>query len=116
VCGVHVDGRYADLRRLVDLGGAVAVATNVNPGSAPCVSLATAMGFAVRACGLTAAEAWVACTANAAAVLGMTDRGAVAPGLRADLVLWACRDEREVPYWVGGPGVDAVICGGEGPI
>lgn len=115
VCGLHVDGRYANLRALVAAGGAAAVATNVNPGSAPSSSLPLAMGLAVRQGGLTPEEALVGCTANAAAVLGLRDRGAVAAGLRADLVLWDCRDPRELAYWLGGPRPIEVIASGATP-
>ena len=88
--GFHVDGRYADGRRFVDAaggGGALAIATNCNPGSAPCHSMPMAIALAVRHLGLTAAEAIAACTVNAAALLGLRDAGTIEPGKRADLVL-----------------------------
>lgn len=113
VCGYHVDGRYANLRRLADCGGAVAIATNMNPGSAPSGSLAMAMGLAVRRCGLLWSEALTAATVNGAAALGLGDRGVICPGARGDLVVWDCGDPREIAYWVGGPPVFAVLCGGE---
>jgi imidazolonepropionase len=111
-CGFHLDGRYAGARPLVDGGGAVALATNLNPGSAPCSSIPMAVALAVRHCGLSASEAITAATANAAAVLGMPDRGIIAPGARADLVLLRHRDERLLAYEFGGDPVDAVVCGG----
>lgn len=120
ICGLHMLGRrgaggmFADLRALVDAGGAAAVATNTNPGSAPSSSMALALGMAVRACGLSPAEAITAGTRNAAAVLGLEDRGAIAPGLVADLLLLRARDERELTYALGAGEslVDAVIVGG----
>src|SRR5690606_12851057 len=60
--GFHVDGRYAGGRRFVDAGGALAIATNCNPGSAPCWSVPMAVALAVRHLGLTAPEAISACT------------------------------------------------------
>lgn len=111
-CGFHVDGRYADARRIVDLGGAVAIASNYNPGSAPCRSMAMAAAIAVRQCGLTPAEAITASTVNAAAVLGLEDRGVIAPGKRADLVLLTHRDERMLAYEFGSSAVETVIVGG----
>jgi imidazolonepropionase len=117
-CGVHMTGRggagamYADLRSLVDLGGACAIATNFNPGSSPCFSMAAAMGAAVRCCGLSCAEAITAGTVNGAAVLGLVDRGAIVAGARADLVLLRCRDEREVCFEFGSDVVDVVVAGG----
>lgn len=105
--------RYADARAVIDAGGAVALATNCNPGTAPCSSMPMAMALGVRKLGLTPGEAIVAGTVNAAAVLGLADRGTVAPGQRADLVILRHRDERELTFEFGGNPVDTVICGGE---
>lgn len=111
--GFHLDGRYANGRALVDAGGAVVIATNCNPGSAPTSSMPLAMALAVRECGLTPAEALGACTVNAAALLGFDDRGFIAPGARADLILLRHTDERALAHEVGGNPVDVVVCGGE---
>ena len=110
--GFHLDGRYADGRAFIDGGGALVLATNCNPGSAPTSSVPMAIALAVRHLGVTPAEAIVGATANGAALLGLTDRGAVAPGRRADLVLLRHRDERSLAYEFGGDPVDAVILGG----
>ncbi len=67
---------------------------------------------AVRYCGLTPAEAIAACTVNAAAVLGLTDRGTIEPAQRADLILLRHRDERLLAYELGGNPVDLVIAAG----
>jgi imidazolonepropionase len=111
--GFHLDGRYAKLRSVIDQGGAVAIATNFNPGSAPCMSMPTAIALAVRGCGLTPAEAIAACTVNAAHVLGLPDRGTLAPGQRADMILLKHEDERALAYEFGGDPVEAVICAGK---
>ncbi len=105
--------RYADARAIIDAGGAVALATNDNPGTSPCPSMPMAIALGVRKLGLSPAEAIVASTVNAAAVLGLGDRGTIVPGQRADLVLLRHRDERELAFEFGGNPVDAVICGGE---
>lgn len=110
--GFHTDGRYANMRAVVDAGGAAVVATNWNPGSSPCGSMPMAMALAVRHCGLSPAEAMVAGTVNAAALLGFTDRGMIAPGMRADLVLLRHTDERMLVYEFGGNPVDVVVAGG----
>lgn len=111
-CGFHVDGRYASARRLVDLGGAVAVASNANPGSAPCVSMAMAAGLAVRRCGLSPREVLSACTINPAWVLGLSDRGYIGVAARADMILLRERDERCVSYEFGSNPVELVMVGG----
>jgi imidazolonepropionase len=112
VCGLHLDHRYANARTLVDAGGAAAIATNCNPGSAPTTSMPLAIGAAVRHCGLTPGEAIAAATVNAASLLGLQDRGTIASGQCADLVLLNHTDERMLAYEVGGNPVDSVICGG----
>ncbi len=110
--GFHTDGRYADGRAFIDAGGALVIATNCNPGSAPTNSMPMAIALAVRFNGLAPAEAITACTANAAALLGRDDRGYIAPGARADLVLLRHTDERSLAFEFGGNPVDVVVCGG----
>jgi imidazolonepropionase len=111
-CGFHVDGRYANARRFVDAGGALAIATNYNPGSAPCPSMPMAMALAVRGCGLTSAEAICAATVNAAEVLGLHDRGQIAPGQVADLLLLRHSDERMLAYQFGDDSIAERIAAG----
>jgi imidazolonepropionase len=110
--GFHVDGRYADGRALIDAGAKVVVATNCNPGSAPCVSLPMAMALAVRHCGLTCAEVLRAVTLESAGLLGFADRGRLQKGLRADLILLDSDDERVLGHDFGGNPVSAVMAGG----
>lgn len=111
--GFHCDGRFARAGFLVDQGGAVALATNFNPGTAPSYSMAFAMALAVRRCGLTPQEAIAAGTINAAFVLGLPDRGTIEVGKRADLVLLQHCDERMLACEFGGNPVDLVVCGGK---
>lgn len=111
-CGFHLDGRYASARRFVDAGGILALATNLNPGSAPCPSMPAAVALAVRHCGITPAEAVAASTVNAAHVLGLADRGQIAVGQRADLLVLRHRDERALAYEFGSNPVWAMVRGG----
>lgn len=113
VTSFHTNGRFARGGYLIDQGGAVALATNCNPGTGPSHSMPLAIALAVRLCGLTPAEAIVAATVNGAAVLDLKDRGRIEPGLRADLLLLHHTDERQLAYELGGNPVDRVICGGE---
>lgn len=110
--GFHVDGRYGNGRAFIDAGGALAIATNFNPGSAPCLSIPTAISLAVRHLGLTPAEAVTAATINAAALLGFHDAGVIEPGRRADLLLLRHADERRLAHEFGGRHTDMVVCGG----
>lgn len=113
VCGLHTDGRYAKVRTFVDRGGALAIATNCNPGSAPCASMALPIALASRFCGITPAEAVAAATVNSAALLGFDDRGTIGRGQRADLILLRHTDERHLAYELGGNPVEVVVCGGK---
>ena len=110
--GFHTDGRYARAGFFVDAGGALALATNCNPGTSPTHSMPFAIALAVRFCGLSPAEAIAAATVNAATLLGFNDRGTVSPGQRADLILLCHRDERLLAYELGDNPVDLVIAGG----
>jgi imidazolonepropionase len=74
-------------RLLADAGCKLAVATDFNPGTAMSSDLPLAAGLAVTQCGLTAEEALLGMTAHAAAALGLDDRGVLAAGKRADLVV-----------------------------
>ena len=99
-------------RGLVDAGAVVALATDFNPGSAFCESLPVVCTLACTQLGLTPEEALVACTVNAAHVLGLDDRGRLAPGLRADLVLLDAADWRHLAYHLAGDVVQTVVLGG----
>lgn len=111
--GLHTDQRFMRARLFIEQGGALELATNCNPGTSPSHSIPLAIALAVRFCRLTPAEAITAATVNAASVLGLSDRGTVAPGQRADLVLLHHKDERALAYELGGNPVDTVICAGQ---
>jgi imidazolonepropionase len=103
----------APARRLIEAGAAVALATDFNPGTSPTVSLPLVMALGVSQLGLRHAEALTAVTVNAAAALGLAgERGQLAPGFAADLVVAAVEDWREVGYWIGANVVSAVWTGG----
>jgi imidazolonepropionase len=100
-------------RALVDAGAVVALATDFNPGSAYCESLPVVCTLACTQLGLSPEEALSACTVNAAHVLGLSDRGRLAPGLRADLVLLGVSDWRHLAYHLAGDVVHTVIREGQ---
>lgn len=105
--------RYADGRAWVDAGAIVALATDCNPGTAPCESMPFVIALACRMLGLTPAEAVVAATLNAAYAVGRAGEvGSLAPGKRADLVILDAEDYRELAYRFGASPVQTVIVGG----
>jgi imidazolonepropionase len=82
-------------------GVPMALATDCNPGSSPMTSLLLAMNMGCTLFGLTPAEALRGVTVNAARALGLSDRGRIAPGLRADLAVWDVARPAELAYRIG---------------
>jgi imidazolonepropionase len=109
---LHLGLRAAPGRALIDAGAAVAVGTDCNPGSSPLFSMGLALALAVRLNGLAAHEALSAATCNAAAALGLSHVGRIAPGYQADLLMLASGDWRDLPYTLGSNVVDRVFIAG----
>lgn len=111
--GFHLDDRYAPARELVDAGGALAIATNYNPGSAPTPSMPFAIALACRMLTLTPAEAITAATYNAACVLKLEGEvGSIAPDMRANVQLLDVEDERDLGYEFATPGPMVMVLNG----
>jgi imidazolonepropionase len=110
---LHLGLPPAPGRALIDAGAAVAVGTDLNPGSSPLFSTAMALALAVRLNGLTAQEALVAGTANAASALGLRDAGRLEPGLPADFLVLNGSDWRDLVYILGNNPVREVWIRGE---
>ena len=99
-------------RELIEAGVPVAIGTDFNPGTSPVPSLPLAMSVAMLRLGLTPAEVLAATTVNAAAALGLADRGALEAGRRADIVVWDVPTHAQLPYWAGADLARVVIAGG----
>ncbi len=91
----------------------MAIATDCNPGTSPLLSLRLAAGMGCTLFRLTPEEALRGITVNAARALGLADRGTLAVGQRADLVVWNARQPAELCYWIGGDLVRQVWLAGE---
>lgn len=87
--------------RLRRLGVAIALATDCNPGTSPVTSLLLVLNMGCTLFRLTPEEALAGVTRNAARALGLPDRGVLAPGLRADAVLWRIAHPAELAYAIG---------------
>ena len=98
-------------RELVAAGIPVALATDFNPGTSPIAGLPLVMTTAVLGLRMTPGEALAATTVNAAAALLLDDRGMLAPGMRADIVIWDVPTHAQIPYWVGAGLARTVISG-----
>ena len=83
-------------------GVAMAVATDLNPGTSPLQSLRMAMALACTHFRLTPEESLRGTTVNAAKALGLVDRGSLAVGLVADFARWRIGHPAELSYWLGG--------------
>lgn len=93
---------FANARQMVDRGVAVAIASDFNPGSSPGESLPMMMSIACSHMRLSPAEAMTAVTYNAACALDRQEQvGSLEPGKRADFLLMAAEDYREIPYRFG---------------
>ena len=95
--------RFADARAMIDAGAALALTTDINPGSSPCPSMPLAMAIACRYQKLTPAEALNAATINAAHAIGMGARvGSVEVGKQADVLVMDAADYRQLACRFGG--------------
>ena len=110
---LHLGIPAAPGRALIDAGAAVAVGTDLNPGSSPLFSTQLAMALAVRLNRLSVCEALTAATANAAAALGLRDTGRIRTGQRADFIITDFPDWRDIVYTLGGTPVDRIFIGGK---
>jgi imidazolonepropionase len=94
---------FADARALVDAGAAIALSTDINPGSAPCPSMPLVMALASRYQKLLPAEALNASTINAAYAIGLASLvGSIEVGKQADLLVIDAPDYRHLVYQFGG--------------
>ena len=93
--------RLPPLALLRQYGVPMAIATDCNPGSSPCSSLLLMLNMACTLFRMTPEEALAGVTRHAAHALGLADRGVIAPGMRADLVLWSVRHPAELSYAIG---------------
>ncbi|MGV6874250.1 imidazolonepropionase [Pseudochelatococcus sp. B33] len=105
--------QYPPVQALREAGVAMALATDCNPGTSPLTSLLLTMNMGATFFRLTPAECLTAVTRHAAGALGLSDRGRIAPGLRADLAVWDVAHPAELTYRIGFNPLHARIVGGE---
>ncbi len=103
------------VRLLRRAGVPLAVATDCNPGTSPCVSLLLALNMACTLFGLTPLEAVTGATRHAARALGLAhDRGTLEIGKRADFALWQVERPAELCYGLGANPCVGVVRAGKG--
>lgn len=90
-------------------GVPMALATDANPGSSPVLSLQLMLHMGCTLFGLTPEEAIAGVTRNGAKALGLSDRGTLEEGKRADIILFDIEEPAELAYYVGGtPPIDII--------
>ncbi|MEK6325531.1 MAG: imidazolonepropionase [Acidobacteriota bacterium] len=105
--------RYAPARAMIEAGVAIALATDFNPGSSPTPSMQMILSIACTQMQMSPAEAVTAATINGAYSLDCGARlGSLEPGKQADLVVFDCRDYRQIPYFFGVNHASVVIKSG----
>jgi imidazolonepropionase len=105
--------KYPAARAMIDLGMAVVLATDFNPGSSPTTSMPMVLSLASTHLKMTPAEALTAATVNAAYSLGRgREIGSLEPGKLADFVIHDAADYREIPYFFGRETAREVYIGG----
>ncbi|MBM1192218.1 imidazolonepropionase [Pseudomonas weihenstephanensis] len=99
-------------------GVKIAIASDLNPGTSPGLSLRLMLNMACTFFRMTPEEALAGVTLHAATALGMGDtHGSLEPGKVADFVAWNIDRPADLAYWLGGDldkrvvrnGVDVVL-------
>ena len=106
----NLGATFAPARDMVNAGVPVAMATDFNPGSCPCLNLQFVINLGCLKYRLTPEEVLTAVTLNAAAAIDMADKvGSVEPGKQGDLVIWDAPDLDYICYRLGSNLVKTVI-------
>jgi imidazolonepropionase len=95
-----------------ELGVAMAVATDCNPGTSPATSLLLMLNMACTLFRMTPEEVLAGATVHAARALGLTDRGTLDAGQRGDIAVWDIAEPAELAYRIGGNPCAGVIRAG----
>ena len=105
---------YTPANEIIEADGILAIATDLNPGTAWCESMQFASALACRYMKLTPKQAIAAATINAAAAIGMDKKiGSLESGKQADLIVLDIPDYRHIGYRFGTNLVETVIKQGQ---
>jgi imidazolonepropionase len=105
--------RLPPLAALRRAGVPIALATDHNPGSSPTLSPLLMLNMACTLFRMTPEEALRGMTVNGARALGLSDRGRLQAGLRADFAVWNLEHPNELSYWFGRNPCVRVVQGGQ---
>ena len=105
---------YTPANALLEAGGLLALATDLNPGTAWCENMQFAIALACRYMKLTPAQAIAAATINAAEAIGRSRQvGSLEVGKQADLLILKVNDYRHLGYRFGVNLVERIIKKGQ---
>ena len=105
---------YTPAGQILEAGGYLALATDLNPGTAWCESMQFAIALACRYMKLTPTQAIAAATINAAAAIDHADQvGSLEPGKLGDVLILNVPDYRHLGYRFGANLVKTVVKRGE---
>ena len=105
---------YTPARAILESGGLLALASDMNPGTAWCGNMQFTIALACRYMRLTPAQAIAASTINAAAAIARADQiGSLEAGKQADLIILSVPDYRHLGYRFGSNLVRTVIKNGK---
>lgn len=92
---------FTPARKILDLGGALAIASDHNPGSAPMGNLLVQASILGTFEKLSNAEVLAGITFRASGALNLKDRGILAPGMCADFISFPTSNYQEITYHQG---------------
>ena len=110
----YLNKNYAQARKMIDRGVAVAIASDFNPGSCPSLNLQLAINLGYLKYRMLPEEILTATTLNAACAIGRGETiGSIEVGKCADLVIWNAPDFETICYRFGSNQAKTVIKKGE---
>lgn len=92
---------YTPARKILDAGGALAIASDHNPGSAPMGNLLAQASILGTFEKLSNTEVLAGITSRASAALNLSDRGSLQPGYLADFIVFPTDNYQEITYHQG---------------
>lgn len=114
-CSFFLNLPYTPLRKMIDSGLAVALATDYNPGSTPSGNIPFLLSLACIKQRLLPEEAINAVTRNGAAAMELEEtHGSIAIGKKANLIITKNIDDIAIlPYSFGSNNIDKTLINGE---
>jgi imidazolonepropionase len=108
------EDHYTPAKAILEAGGILALATDLNPGTAWCEDMQLVIALACRYMHLTPAQAIAAATINAAAAIDLADQiGSLEPGKQGDVLILNAPNYQHLGYRFGTNLVKTVVKRGE---